>query len=280
MKLRHPLILSVFGFLLCALSWAEDNNVSLVSLPSEVDYTNGSGWAVGIGLQIESSAIFHGSGHYELNFNPEGAVQWRNDDYILFWEGFDLNNTELGWRGLIQSKWLVEAGVRHEIVIPSSRSEKAGIDNLPHRGSHILGFFESKYLIGDRWETWASGRILAGSNEYGWQAKASLGHSFVRGVDNEGTELILFSTFGSKDNLNNYFGVSEFDSTVSGLQSIDLDGGYRSSGLDVIYRENIRKNTQITAKVGIEIYSSQIKKSELVRDSSEINAKFSVVWMF
>jgi outer membrane scaffolding protein for murein synthesis (MipA/OmpV family) len=40
------------------------------------------------------------------------------------------------------------------------------------------------------------------------------------------------------------------------------------------------KNIQITAKAGIELYNSEIEKSDLVGDASETNAEVSVVWTF
>lgn len=278
--LELRIILAAFPLLLCTASFAEENSAPLTSLPSVVDYTNGNGWAGGIGAQIEFAAEFNGSDHSVLSLKPEGAVQWRSGDHMLFWEGFDLNHTELGWRGLMQNKWLIESGVRHEIVIPSSYSRRAGINDLPHRGSHILGFFDAKHSLGSGWKNWVSGRLQAGSGQYGWQAKISAGHTFLGGPASNGAEVILFSTFGSEDNINNYFGVSEFDSAVSGLQEINLKGGYRSSGLNIIYRKNVSEHIQITAKAGIELYSSEIKKSELVGNASETSAGLSVTWIF
>jgi hypothetical protein len=264
---------------LCRGAWAEDNNLPLVSLPSVIDYTEGEGWGGAIGFEFESLAAFHGSNHYRLEIKPEGAIQWRSGKHIFFWEGVDLNHTELGWRGLIQGKWLIEAGARHDIVIPSGRSESASLD-LPHRGSEITGFLDAKYSIGSEWENWISGRFSAGSNSYGWQAEVSAGHVLFQGKGNAGTEIIAFSTFGSEDNINTFFGVSELDSDVSGLQQVDLDGGYRSSGLNIVCRSNIAYNLQITAKAGIEFYSNDVKKSDLVSDGSETNADLSVVWKF
>ena len=121
---------------------------------------------------------------------------------------------------------------------------------------------------------------MGGSNQYGWQTRVEAGHSFGRKLNNIGIEVILFSTFGSEDNLNNYFGVSEFDSTESGLKAINLEGGYRSSGVDIIYRESMSMNIQITAKAGIELYGREIEKSDLVGDSLETKLAVSIVWVF
>ncbi len=278
--LPYQIIFTIIFLCLSTRSWAEESKSSLVRLPSVIDYTKGNGWSGGVGAKLEYSAIYKGSDHYILEAKVDGAIQWRTGNHILFWEGFDLNHTELGWRGLFENDWLVEAGIRHEIVIPSSRSEEAGINGLPHRGSQVFGFVEIKRSINNNWENWISGRLSSGSSNYGELAKLSIGHNFGVELDNTGMELIVFSTFGSKNNINNYFGISEADSSESGLDQIDLDGGYRSTGLNLVYRKNILTNIQLSARTGIEFYSSDIKKSDLVRDSSEIGADISVIWMY
>ncbi|MGR6874725.1 MipA/OmpV family protein [Pseudomonas sp. HK3] len=234
----------------------------------------------GLVFKLETAAVYRGAKHYQMSLKPEGAVQWRKGDHVLFWEGFDINYTELGLRSLIQTKWLMEVGARHEIVIPSSRSEQADIINLPHRGSHILGFVDTKHGIDDRWGNWVSARLLMGSNLYGWQAKVSVGHAFSGHTDNTGTDIVMFSTFADKNNINNYFGVSTSDGVASGLTPIDLDGGYRSSGLTITYRDNMSARIQVTAKAGIEYYSDEISKSDLVGSDTETHAELSVIWVF
>lgn len=274
----YHLLVMTLSFVLSSGSMANNTSSTLVPLPSVVDYTQGNGWATGAGLQIESTAVYAGSDKSIVEIKPEGAMQWRTGDQILFWEGFDLNHTELGWRSLVKNRWLMEGGARHEIVIPTSRSEKAGIENLPHRGSHILGFYEAKYSIDNEWNNWVSGRLLFGSNDYGWQTRFSAGRRFSEGFRNYGAEVIAFTTFGSKENLNNYFGLSEQDATESGLAALNLEGGYRSSGLELIYRKYLNKKVQLTAKAGIELYSSDIVKSDLVQNSLDTDIELSLVW--
>lgn len=275
---KYQFLFIALSFLMSSGSMARGTGSTLVPLPSVVDYTQGDGWASGAGLKIESSAAYAGSNTSMVEIKPEGAMQWRRGDHVLFWEGFDLNDTELGWRARVQNNWLLEGGARHEIVIPTSRGEKAGIDNLPHRGSHILGFYETKYSIDNAWKNWVSARVLFGSKQYGWQSKLAAGRRFSEGFRNNGAELIAFTTFGSQENINNYFGISEQDSIASGLTAINLEGGYRSSGLELIYRQYVNKKVQLTAKAGVELYSTDIRKSELVKDSPETNLELSLVW--
>jgi len=274
------LILATSLLLLSLNVLAEENSLPLVPLPSVIDYTKGDGWAGAIGLKLESLAVYSGSDHYVLELKPEGAIQWRKGNHLIFWEGLDLNSTEFGWRGLILDIWLMQAGIRHETVLPASRTEKANIDNFPHRGSHIIGFIEAKRSIDDDWENWASGRISAGPSNFGLLAEISAGHNFIRRLDNMEAELVIFSTFGSKDNINNYFGISESDSNASGLEQVNLDGGYRSTGLKLICRKHILTNIQIVAKAGVEFYNNNFRKSYIVRDTSETSSELAVVWKF
>ncbi len=259
---------------------AQQNNDSLVPLPSTTDYSTKDGWAGALGLKLQGLAAYKGSDHGTLQLVLDGAVQWRKGDHLLFWDGFDLNDTELGWRGLLQDTWLMEVGARHEIVIPSSASEKADIENLPHRGSHVLGFVQTKHAVGTGWKSWVSGRISGGPSNYGWLAKLSAGHHFGQQYNNTGTELLVFTTFGNEKNINNYFGISEDDANASGFEEANLDGGYRSSGFTLIYRKNLKSNVQIAAKAGIEFYNTDFKKSEIVRDTSQTSTELAVLWRF
>lgn len=148
----------VMPFLLLTFNvFAQQGSTSLVPLPSTTDYSIKDGWAGAIGLKLQGLAAYKGSDHATLQLVPDGAVQWRKGDHLVFWEGFDLNYTELGWRGRLQETWLLESGIRHEIVIPSGASEKADIDNLPHRGSHVLGFIKTKHALGAVWKTGLQG---------------------------------------------------------------------------------------------------------------------------
>ena len=253
-------------------------HLALVPLPSIPDYTKSNGWTQAWGGQVGASPIFRGSDHYILDIKPEGALQYRNGKHLFFWEGLDINNTEMGWRGLVSNQWLIQLGARHEIVIPSGRSEEAGIKELPHRGSHFLGVVDVKYALGYGWQNWVSWRLSGGPSSYGWQSKIAAGHNFGDQLDNYGSEVVVFSTFGNADNINNYFGVSEVDSAASGLTPIDLDSGFRSIGLDFYHRRNIGRNSEVSAKGGIEIYSDDIEKSDLVEDSSQTYVNFSIVW--
>ena len=91
---------------------------------------------------------------------------------------------------------------------------------------------------------------------------------------------MVFTSVASKENINNYFWVSEVDANASGLKQVNLDGGYRSSGLQLIYRKFMLSNMPLMAHASIEFYNSDFEKSEKVRDISESNTCLAVLWKF
>lgn len=277
-RLSRLVTVTIITALLSSIAFAKSSYLPLVPLPSIPDYTKGDGWTNSFGLQLGTSAIYKGSDHYELSVKPEGAIQYRNGDYLFFWEGFDFNSTEAGWRGLVTDNWLIKIGARHEIVIPSTRSEKTGIDGLPHRGSHILARIDMKYSIGYEWKNWISCQLLGGPSSYGWQTKLAAGHLFRQGLGNNGTEIQLYTTFADRNNFNDYFGVSETDSDTTNLNPIELEGGYRSTGLDIFYRRGIGRHTHLLVRAGIEVFSNEIEESDLVLDRSPTYINAALVW--
>lgn len=248
---------------------------------------NPEGFSAALGLKLASTADYDGSDEYTLALQLEGAVYWKQEGQVLYWEGLDLNDTELGWRYLKQDSWLFDTGIRHETVLPTSQTQAAGIDNFPHRGSHLFAFIETKHTFNDNESNWMSARVSAGPSSYGWLAKTAVGHTFDFGVidDNKikgniATDISLFTTFASADHLNNYFGITQADETASGLSQIQLDSGYRSSGLLLSYRRNVSEKIQLAAEAGAEFYASDIKQSDLVSNGAQTNLNLSLFWLF
>jgi len=93
-------------------------------------------------------------------------------------------------------------------------------------------------------------------------------------------DVVAYSTFGDDTQFDRFFGISAEESLSSGLTKSNLDGGYRSSGLEILYRQNLATNMQIFAKVGVELYSSGIEESALVSDDTDTTVEISVVWRF
>ena len=253
--------------------YAAPNSDALVPLPSIFDFTGGEGWGVALGLGIEYEAAYDGSDEYEFELDPAGAIQWRRGDHMLFFEG-----VELGWRGVFDERWLIQAGARYEDGLDPSDAEDGVLAGIAERDSHLTGFVEVRAALDDDWRNWVGGRILAGESDFGALGVLAAGHRFGERRDGTGTEVFLFSTFGDKAFLNKDFGIPASDALTSGLAETDLDGGYRSLGLQLVHRRRLTQNLELIGQAGVERYNSDIAASPIARDSFEAEASLALVW--
>jgi outer membrane protein len=254
---------------------AFENQKALVPLPSVPDFTQGVGWGVAIGVGSEYEAAYDGSDEYEFEAEPAGGVHYRSGDNLIFWEGM-----ELGWRGLVNNKLLIQAGARYEGGLEPDDSEKGVLVGIEKRDSHLVGFLEARHSVGVEWRNWVGGRLMGGASDFGWLGVLAAGHRFGNTLDGTGTEAFLFSTFGTSEFVNKDFGVSAKDSAASGLVQTDLHGGYRSTGITIIDRRYLSKNIQFVSQAGAELYSNAITDSPIARDDYELELGVSVLWQF
>lgn len=271
-----------FSFLVAVLvgafapaATAQDTPAALVPLPSLLDFTGGGGWGVALGAGLEYEAAYDGSDEYETEVEPAGAIQWRRGDHMLFWEGF-----ELGWRGLVSPEWLLQAGARYEDGLEPDDSDDGRLDGLEERDSHVVGFFEARRAFGEHWRHWLGARLMGGPSDFGWLGVLAAGHRFGDRLDGTGTEVFLFTTFGTSDFINKDFGVSAADSAASGLAETDLDGGYRSVGVTLVDRRYLSDHLHLAFQAGAELYSSDIQDSPIAREDYEFEVGVSLVWVF
>ena len=258
-----------------ALAQQDKEVVALVPLPSVFDFTRGGGWGVALGAGVEYEAAYDGSDEYEVELDPAGAVQWRTGNHLLFWEGM-----ELGWRGRLAEVWLVQSGARFEDGLEPDDSEDGALDGIEERDSHVVGFLETRRSFGDDWRNWIGGRVMGGESGFGWLGVLAAGHRFGDQLDGSGTEVYVFSTFGTDDFINKDFGVTAEDAESSGLAETELDGGYRSTGINLIHRRYITDHIHVIAAAEAELYSGDIGDSPIARDDYEAGLELSVVWHF
>ena len=280
--MKHRVLLSLFVALLTglatgvtALAQQAQEAEALVPLPSVLDFTRGGGWGVALGAGIEYEAAYDGSDEYEVELDPAGAIQWRTGNHLLFWEGM-----ELGWRGRLADVWLVQAGARYGDGLEPDGSEDGALDGIEERDSHLVGFLETRRSLGEEWRNWIAGRVMGGESGFGWLGILAAGHRFGGQLDGSGTEVYVFSTFGTDDFINKYFGISAEDAEASGLAETELAGGYRSTGLNLIHRRYITDHIHVIAAAEAELYSSDIGDSPIARDDYEAGLELSAVWHF
>lgn len=254
---------------------AEPTTEALVPLPSVLDFTDGDGWGVALGASVEYENAYDGADETELEVEPAGAVHYRKGDHLFFWEGM-----ELGWRGLLADNWLAQAGIRNEGGLEPDDSEDGNLAGIAERDSHVVGFLEVRRGIGDSWRNWIAARLMGGPSDFGTLGVLAAGHRFGDQVDGTGTEIYAFMTFGDSQFLDKDFGVTAADARTSRLPRYELDGGYRSTGVQLVHRRDLTDNIQAIAQAGLERYSSDIADSPIAREDYEFELSLALVWAF
>jgi hypothetical protein len=187
---------------------------------------------------------------------------------------------ELGWRGLLADNWLAQAGIRNEGGLEPDESADGNLVGIAERDSHVVGFLEVRRGIGDSWRNWIAARLMGGPSDFGTLGVLAAGHRFGDQVDGTGTEIYAFMTFGDNQFLNKDFGVTAADARTSRLPRYELDGGYRSTGIQLVHRRDLTANIQAIGQAGVERYSSDVADSPIAREDYEFELSLALVWAF
>lgn len=255
---------------------AEDTSEqALVPLPSVLDFTQGDGFGVALGVGVEYEGAYDGSDETELEVEPAGAVHYRKGDHLFFWEGM-----ELGWRGRLADVWLMQAGIRNEGGLEPDDSEDGRLRGIQPRDSHVVGFLEVRRALGTDWRNWVAARVMGGPSDFGVLGVVAAGRRFGQQLDGTGTEIYGFMTFGTDKFINKDFGVTAADAVGSGLRQTTLSGGYRSAGIQLVHRRDLTRRLHAVAQAGVELYSSDIGKSPIARKDYEFEVSLALVWRF
>lgn len=254
---------------------AEPTDEALVPLPSVLDFTGGEGFGAALGVGVEFESAYDAADETELEIEPAGAVHYRKGDHQFFWEGM-----ELGWRGRLADVWLAQAGVRNEDGLEPDDSSDGNLDGIKPRDSQVVGFLEVRRGLGADWHNWVGARVMGGPSDFGMLGVLAAGHRFGQRVDGTGTEVYAFITFGTDDFINKDFGVTAADALTSGLPQATLDGGYRSTGVQLVHRRYLTRKLHAIAQAGVERYSSDIGDSPIARKDYEFELSLALVWHF
>lgn len=254
---------------------ADGTDQALFPLPSVLDFTRGEGWGVALGAGVEYETAYDGSDEYEFELEPAGAVQWRTGDHLFFWEGI-----ELGWRSRVADLWLVQLAARNEGGRSRDDSDDGKLDGLQDQDDHIVGVVEVRRGFGTEWRNWIGGRVMAGESDFGRLGVLAAGHRFGSRRDGTGTEVFLFTTFGSSTFINKDFGVTPEESLTSGLPATSLDSGYRSAGLTLVDRRNLTNHFHLITQAGMEYYSSDVQNSPVSQQDYEVELSVSLLYRF
>lgn len=272
-----PILLStLLCFLFCpGFLGAEEDGLPIVPSPSIADFTRGEGWGLAVGLGVEYESAYDGSDEYEFEVEPAGAVHWRVNNHLFFWEGI-----ELGWRTKMSDQWLLQLAARYESGREEDDSDDGRLDGLDDQDDEIVGVLEARWSFDKDWKNWIAGRAMAGDNDFGLLGVLAIGHRFGSSTDGSGTEVFIFSTFGNSDFLNRDFGISSSEAASSGLDATSMSSGYRSTGINLVDRRYLSRHFHLITKAGVEYYSGDVQDSPIARQDYEAEAGVSVLYHF
>lgn len=269
------LVISVQVFFV-QTTMAEESRSALVPLPSVDDFTRGEdGWGLGLGLGIEYESAYEGSDEFELEVNPAGAVQWRNGDDIYYWAG-----AALGWRGLRSEAWLFDVAVAFpfEEGREESDSEDGRLDGLGDVDGSTEIILQARRALDSDWRYWLDGRLVA--SEDGNLGIFGTGRRFGDQTDGTGSDLSLVLVFHDSDYANRDFGINAEQAVNSGLDETDLDGGFRSVGLNYTFRYFVSDNWQIFGEALYEHFGSDVRDSPIARSDYEAEVGIGAIYVF
>lgn len=245
-------------------------------LPSVDDFTRGEdGWGLGLGLGIEYESAYEGSDEFELEVNPAGAVQWRNGDDIYYWAG-----AALGWRGLRSEAWLFDAAVAFPVEEgrEESDSEDGRLDGLGDVEGSTEIVLQARRALDSDWRYWLDGRLIASDD--GSLGIFGAGRRFGDQTDGTGSDLSLVFVFHDSDYANRDFGINSEQAVNSGLDETDLDGGFRSIGLNYTFRYFVSDKWQVFGEALYEHFGSDVRDSPIARSDYEAEVGVGAIYVF
>lgn len=270
-----PLAILVYG-LFAQTAIANESGTALVPLPSITDFTRGEdGWGFGLGLSVEYESAYEGSDEFEFELDPAGALQWRNGENIYYWAG-----ETIGWRGLRSETWLLDAAVAFpfEEVREESDSEDGHLEGLGDVDASTELVLQARRAFVSDWRYWLDGRLI--TSDDGSLVVFGAGRRFGDQTDGTGSDLSLALVFQDSDYANRDFGIDSEQAISSGLDETDLDGGFRSIGLNYTFRYFVGKKWQVFGEALYEHYSGDVKDSPIVRNDYEAEVGFGVLYVY
>ncbi len=273
-KLTSLLLAGIINTLPLNIALADADNKALVPLPSLEDFTQGNnGWAFGLGLGVEYEAAYEGSDEYGFEVDPAGAVQWRKGDNIFYWAG-----EALGWRGLRADTWLFDVAIGFDEGREESDSDEGHLNGLGEGEESTELVLQVRRAFDADWRYWVDGRIVAGDT--GSLGLLAIGRRFGALNDGSGHELAIAAVFHDSDYANKDFGINAEQAASSGLNETNLDGGFRSVGLNYNYRHHFNEHWQLFGEAVYERYGSDIKESPIARSDYEAEVGVGFIYVF
>lgn len=252
---------------------ATEVRLPIVPLPSIDYFTDGDGWGFGVGLGVEYESAYEGSDEFEFEVDPAGGVQWRTGEHVFFWAG-----EAIGWRGLVKDSWLFQASLGYEEGREEGDSGDGRLDGLGESSSGGVLLLEVRHALGEGWRYFLDGRILTGT--IGTAGIFGGGFCLACQPNGTGWEIGVAVVFHDGELANRDFGVNVQQSMDSGIPETDIDGGYRSFGINANYRYYVNESWQLFGEALYEGYGSDISESPISRKNYEAEIGLGFIYVF
>lgn len=253
---------------------AQDGPTAFVPLPSVDDFTRGKdGWGFGLGFGVEYESAYEGSDEFGFEVEPAGAVQWRKGNDVFYWAG-----EALGWRGLRADTWLLEAVVAFDEGRKESDSDDGRLNGLGDGDEEAELVLQARRAFDADWRSWLIGRVVAGGG--GNLGLFGLGYRFGEKRDGTGSEINVVAVVHDGERANRDFGITADQSAASGLNETRLSGGFRSLGVNYVYRHRISERWQVFGEALYERYSSEVRQSPIARSKYEAEVSVGLLYTF
>lgn len=157
-------------------------------------------------------------------------------------------------------------------------SDKGRLNGLGDGDEEAELVLQARRAFDADWRSWLIGRVVTGGGGqlglFGW------GYRFGEKRDGTGSELNFVVVFHGSDRANRDFGVNAVQAAASGLKETKLSGGFRSFGVNYVYRYHINRNWQVFGEAVYERYGSDIQKSPIARRKFEAEAGVGLIYVF
>lgn len=257
-----------------ATASAQGKDTALVPLASVDDFSKGKdGWSFALGLGVEYETAYEGSDEFGLEVEPAGGLQWRDGDNIYFFAG-----EAIGWRGVQQDIWLLEALVGFAEGRKESDSDEGRLLGLGDQDEGAELVLQARRAFDADWRYWLVGRIVSGSD--GNLGLFGVGRRFGDQLDGTGSEINLVAVVHDSEYANKGFGIDATQAMASGLPETQLSGGLRSIGINYNFRNDLNDDWQIYGEGLFEYFASEVRESPIARGNYEAEIGVGFIYLF
>lgn len=272
--LRKLLCLALLQGCFVSPALAAGTGNTMVPLPSVDDFSQGQdGWSFALGAGIEYETAYEGSDEFGLEIEPAGGLQWRKGDHLFFFAG-----EALGWRGVYENVWLLEALIGFDEGRKESDSDDGHLAGMGEQEEGAEVVLQARRALDANWRYWLVGRIVTGGD--GNLGLFGVGRRFGDQLDGSGAEVNLVLVAHDSEYANKGFGVNRAQAAASGLSETNLSGGLRSIGLNYNWRHYATDNWQLYGEALFEYFSSEVRESPIARSNYEAEIGIGLIYVF